>query len=94
MFNTDTIQTFKKPSGSHQGAPVQAEELGKGYKYRDPRPEKYRNMAGYADFVYNATTNFCFETGLDITMRYCIPKANVLEAQIDHQYLDRPFHEY
>ena len=91
---TDELQTFKKPTGSHDGSPVRAENLGKGYSDRDPRPEKYRNMAGYVDFVFNATTNFCFETGLDLTTRYCYPKANLQEAQLDHQYLDRPFAEY
>ena len=63
---TEQLQTFKKPSRPHVGEPVQAEKLGKGGTDYDPRPLKYRNMPGYADMVYNATTNFCYRTGMDI----------------------------
>ena len=91
---TDELQTFKKPTGTHKGSPVRAEELGKAIKKRDPRPEKYRNMEGYPDYVYNMTTNFCAETGLDVTMRYNYPKADVQKAQLDHDYLALPFVQY
>ena len=36
----------------------------------DPRPQKYRNWAGYADHVYNATIKFCAESGMDIPIRH------------------------
>ena len=90
---TDQLQTFKKPSGSHHGSPVRAENLGKGYPDRDPR-QKFRNWEGYKDHVNNATINFCAQTGLDITMRYAIGKADLAAAQLDHDYLKRPFVEY
>ena len=91
---TDQLQTFKKPKRSHDGSPVRAEELGKGLTYRDPRPICYRNMKGYRDFVFNETTNFCAETGLDITMRYAYPKADLGDAQLAHDYLKKPFGEH
>ena len=90
---TSELQTFKRPSRSHEGSPVRANDLGKGYKIRDPRPEKYRKWSHdqARSHVYNATINFCYETGLDVTMRYAYERADLTQAQQCHDYLEKPF---
>ena len=91
---TEQLQTFKRPARAHDGSPVRAEKIGKGADDDDPRPLQYRNMPGYADFVRNSVTNFCYHSGLDITMRYAYPKADVRAAQHDHDYLKDPLLQY
>ena len=41
----------------------------------DPRPEKYRKMEGYTDFVRNAMVNYCANTSEDLALRYIFPRA-------------------
>ena len=96
---TETLQTFKRPSRTHQGSPVRAESLARKAQDwdDDPRPKKYRNQPGYMDFVYNATTNFCAESGLDLAMRYAYPKeykVDLESAEMDHDYLKEPLVTY
>ena len=43
---TSQLQSFKKPSKVHRGAPVLAETMGKGAPDYDPRPVQFRNMEG------------------------------------------------
>ena len=96
---TEELQTFKKPKRPHQGSPVRAKDIGKqrthtyGTGDDDPRPLKYRNMPGKAERVYNATINFCAETGMDIAMKYAYPKANLTAAEFHHDYLKDPLVE-
>ena len=88
---TEQLQTFKKPRRAHDGSPVRAEKLGKGAEEYDPRPRKYRNMAGYKDFVFNTVTNFCSNTSFDMSMRYGMPtnrKVNMGDIDHDHDYLE------
>ena len=91
---TQSIQTFKKPRRAHDGSPVRAEKLGKrASEEYDPRPQKYRNMPGYKDFVYNAIINFCSNTSIDVTLRHQMPierKANLADAELHHDYLKEP----
>ena len=90
---TEEIQTFKKPARSHTGSPVRAEKIGKGYDFdgHDPRPKKNRLTGeAYLYHLHNATTNFCAQSGLDITMRYSYPKADLTTADHDHDYLKEP----
>ena len=96
---TEQLQTFKKPKKSHQGSPVRAEDLGRGFQIHDPRPIKYQKWSkeNAADHVYNATINFCAESGLDISMRYAMPcsgernrKPDLHAAENDHDYLQDP----
>ena len=94
---TEEIQSFKKPTSSHKGEPVRADNLGKGYNEDyDPRPKKYRNMKSKADYITNATINFCAQSGLDITRRYASTKhnANLGAAEQDHDYLEEPLVTY
>ena len=94
---TETLQTFKRPARSHQGSPVRAESLPfrKGTEYDwedDPRPKKYRNWC-MEDHMYSATTNFCFESGLDLSLRYAYPqeyKVDLAAAELHHDYLKEP----
>lgn len=43
----------------------------------DPRPQKYRNMAGYNDFVRNQVTNFCAVASSNMSFRYLYQKADI-----------------
>ena len=93
---TEELQTFKRPASTHKGSPVRAENLGRGYHDDyDPRPKKFRNLdaASKAYFINNATTNFCSQSGLDITWRYTYEKANLGVAELDHDYLAVPLVE-
>ena len=49
-------------------------------------------MQSKADYINNATVNFCAQSGLDITMRYSTTKnkANLGAAEQDHDYLAEP----
>ena len=100
---TDQLQTFKRPARAHQGSPVRAEDLGKarkgssdrddlgtGLSDRDPRPKKYRQWSGYDDHLYNATINFCAQSGLDLTQKYAYKKADLAAAEVHHDYLAEP----
>lgn len=60
----------------------------------DPRPLKFRKLAGYNDFVRNNVINYCSRTSHDLAMRYIYPKANLQAAVHDHAYLERSFTEY
>ena len=91
---TEQLQTFKKPTRAHDGSPKRAAKIGRRSLLHDPRPKEFRDMPGYADFVYNATTNFCARTSLDLTMRYAYPRADLAAAALDHDYLDLPFTQH
>ena len=93
---TETLQTFKKPAKTHQGSPVRAEDLDKTIDWdHDPRPKKYRFSSKEVMYrIHNATTNFCAESGLDITFRYAFEKADVAQAEQDHDYLKKPLVEH
>ncbi|XP_061190767.1 uncharacterized protein LOC133198798 isoform X1 [Saccostrea echinata] len=60
----------------------------------DPRPQKYRGIAGYNDYVSNILTNYCALTSADLSFKYMKPKAFINFAVLDHDYLDLPFTEY
>lgn len=60
----------------------------------DPRPQKYRGIAGYNDYVSNIVTNYCAVTSADLAFKYKKPKAFFKIAVLDHDYLDLPFTEY
>ncbi|XP_061175999.1 uncharacterized protein LOC133184946 [Saccostrea echinata] len=60
----------------------------------DPRPQKYRGIAGYNDYVSNIVTNYCALTLADLSFKYMKPKAFINFAVLDHDYLDLPFTEY
>lgn len=42
----------------------------------DPRPEKFRKMEGYTDYVRNVIVNYCAHTSQDLAFRYIFPRAN------------------
>ena len=53
---TEQLQSFHRPKKLYQGSPVKAEDIKitnkpKASSMYDPRPAKYRKMAGYPDFV-------------------------------------------
>ena len=87
---TEQLQTFKKPAKIHKGSPVKAEQLGRGTASYDPRPLAFRNMPSYRDHVFNATINYCAMSQRDISLRYAIPRANLQQAEQDHDYLAEP----
>jgi hypothetical protein len=94
---TDQLQTFKKPTRAHAGSPKRAEEIGKGVKKDDdPRPERFRASRRdmYRAEVYNATINFACHSGVDVSMRYAFPRADLQSAMVDHQYLEKPFGQF
>ena len=100
---TDTLQTFKRPSTAHTGAPVRAEDIRPGASDDDdPRPLKYRNRPAFTDELYMATINYTARSNKDISWRYAIhvtstqtPNRPDLEsAQLDHDYLKDPFCQY
>lgn len=91
---TDTLQSFKRPSGLHSRDPVLAEELGRGARDDDdPRPPEFRNRPSYVDELHMATINYSYASGVDVSWRYAIPKADLQTAMKDHDYLDVPFCE-
>lgn len=91
---TEQIQQFKKPNKVYKGSPVKANDLGLHLTNdEDPRPSKFRGWEGYQSHVQNTTINFCSQTGLDISMRYAIPQANMRMLNNDHDYLSQPLIE-
>ncbi|XP_014678575.1 PREDICTED: uncharacterized protein LOC106818373, partial [Priapulus caudatus] len=93
---TEGLQTFHKPRKAHTGSPVKAEDISSKVSCMqdDPRPEHFRHMSGYNDYVRNAVINYCAESLLDMTMRYLYPKVSLQAAVLDHDYLMLPFTEY
>ena len=92
---TDTLQTFKKPSIAHAGAPVQAENIHPGASEDDdPRPLKYRNRETFTDELFMTIVNYTAKSSSDISWRYMIPRADLESAQIDHDYLKDPYCQY
>lgn len=43
--------------------------------------------------VRNLVINCCWNTGEDLTMRYLYSKEDLTNAQLDHDYLQRPLTE-
>lgn len=93
---TEDLQTFHVPKQVYEGSPIKAADLPSKRKCTmdDPRPEKYRNAAGYEDHVRNVVINYCSEKSKDLTIRYLWPKADIKAAIKDHSYLERSFTEY
>ena len=52
----------------------------------DPRPEKFRNIAGYNDHVRSTVINCITLTSHDLAIRYLYPKADLQAAVHDHKY--------
>ncbi len=96
---TQTLQTFHKPSRVHVGSPVRAEKLTipdeqDEEEDEDPRPAKYRSenfRKWYPEMVKMATVAYTYYSGMDVTMRYTIGRANLQVAALDHDYLSKPF---
>ena len=105
---TDQLQTFKRPKKPHTGGAVPASKLGKGATSSseeddDPRPRKYRNRQSYNDDLYNATVNYAATSGVDVSWRYhfrggedkrSVAHPHLKFAQLDHDYLPKPFCTY
>ena len=60
----------------------------------DPRPIWLRNRPQFNDEVKMKVINFSYYSGLDISFKYLIPKADLNSAAQDHFYLDRDFRTY
>ena len=84
---TEQLQTFKRPSKVHVGPPVKVQNLGKGAKDYDPRPERFRNMPNYPDLVRNETINYCANSNKDITMKYAYSGSSKKDIVHDHHYV-------
>jgi hypothetical protein len=93
---TEQLQSFHRPKKLHSGSPKKAEKMGIGLTEEDsdPRPLHLRNRESYSDDVLNTVTNFCYFSGLDITLRYCQRKADLQAAAVDHNYFGCNFLEY
>lgn len=93
---TEGLQTFHRPNKVHKGSPVKSFNLGKKtcVEACDPRPEHLRNRACYSAEVLMKTVNFAHQSGLDLSLRYAFPKADIQTASHDHDYLMKPFTEY
>ncbi|XP_013391521.1 uncharacterized protein LOC106159688 [Lingula anatina] len=93
---TDVLQTFHKPKKAHTGSPKKAHDIGGSadHRFQDPRPAKYRNKAGYNDYVRNLTFHFTSVSRIDVATRYAYPKANLQAAVMDHDYCQVPWTEY
>lgn len=93
---TETLQTFQKPSKIHQGSPMKACELGddKSLFNKDPRPLKFKDDPCILENAKNLTSNFVYQTKLDLAYIYTFPRANLHSSIFDHCYLSRPFPEY
>ncbi|CAC5379387.1 unnamed protein product [Mytilus coruscus] len=94
---TEGLQTFQQPKTYYNGAPVKIEKLDKRKPteiLEDPRPQKYRNIEGFTDYVRNTMINFCSQSSQDLTLRYIFTAADIQTAQLDRDYLSLPFAEY
>nr|XP_018672258.1 uncharacterized protein LOC108950671 [Ciona intestinalis] len=97
---TSQLQRFHHPKRKHQGPPLTIEETTKlakttGYMFEDPRPEKYRNVPEtYQNHVRKEVIAYCGSTGANITLRYLFGGADLISAQKDHDYLEKPFLQY
>ena len=94
---TETLQSFHQPKRFHLGSPVKAENLGEkklNTDDDDPRPIWLRNRPQFNDEVKMKVINFSYYSGLDISFKYLIPKADLNSAAQDHFYLDRDFRTY
>ena len=60
----------------------------------DPRPPKFRRLAGYQDHVRNCIVNYVSKTGDDLVIRYLYDRAELQAASVDHTYSQLPFLEH
>lgn len=88
---TEELQQFHRPKKGHKGSPVKASDLGKNSQVDDPRPLHLRNRECYTSEVLMKTVNFSYFSGMDLSLRYALPRADVQSASQDHDYLKVPF---
>ena len=88
---TDRLQTFHRPTRQHRGSPVKAQDLNVHGNEMDilfdPRPEQYKKLLWYPDFVKNICINFASSTGNQLPMLQTVKPANMYAVSLDHDYL-------
>lgn len=91
---TDVLQSFHRPRRPHTGSPVKASRLKLTKETQalnfDPRPQKYRKLASYQDYVKNLTLNFAASTGDQMPLLQTLRPANMYAVEHDHHYLAKP----
>jgi hypothetical protein len=88
---TQKLQTFHAVK-RHVGSPLKAKNLPLPYVTNsicfDPRPAKFRNVAGYSDKVRNLCTNFASSTGQSMSLLQLYSPANPYALSHDHDYFE------
>ena len=94
---TETLQSFNTPKKMHKGGAMTIEKIC-GQKSEedddDPRPKHFRNNPNVMSHLQNLTTNFALRSGIDVSWRYVFPKASLVSASHDHDYLNEKFPIY
>ncbi len=68
-------------------------DINNNSKDDEPRPRNFRGRESFQGEVEMRTIAFCYNSGLDLTASYCFRKADLQSAQMDHDFLERPFLE-
>ena len=91
---TDVLQSFHRPHRLHTGSPVKASKLKLTKETLtlncDPRPQKYRKLASYPDYVKNLALNCAASTGDKMPLLQTLKPANMYAVEHDHHYLAKP----
>ncbi|XP_050388704.1 uncharacterized protein LOC126807882 [Patella vulgata] len=93
---TENLQSFHMPKRQYEGSPVKSENFpaSKQPCLDDPRPSAHRNKPGFEADVRNRVYNYCSTEQTDLTVKFLYPKADILTAVKDHDYLMLPFTQY
>ena len=94
---TETLQSFNTPKKIHKGGAMTIEKIC-GQKSDeeddDPRPKHLRKNPNVMSHLQNLTTSFALRSGIDVSWRYLFPKASLVAASHDHDYLKDKFPVY
>nr|CAB3263320.1 uncharacterized protein LOC108950671 [Phallusia mammillata] len=93
---TEKLQSFHHPRVIQRGNAMRTSKLFPSHwkEHDDPRPQRFRNMPGYQDFVRSTVINYCSKSSKDISIRHIYGSADLKTATVDHDYFVLPFHEY
>lgn len=74
---------------------VSSQDLPSKFKacLEDPRKPEDRNVEGYNDMIRSNVIAYTYSTGKSVALRYLFEGADMVAAQLDHDYLEVPFLE-
>lgn len=76
---------------NYQGLALKAEDIFSS----SPAPERSQaDSRAFVEYSSGKINQYCSSTGRRVSFSYLLPRADLRNAMIDHQYLNRPFVEY